>query len=397
MSANPMWGDDWGEARRLWLLDPDIAHCNHGSFGAVPAPVLATQDEFRRRMAANPMRWFDRDLPGLVKEARANVARFVGAGPEEVAFVSNASAGVSAVAQSLSLRSGDEVLSSDHIYGAVSSTLSRLCARTGATRVVADVPLECSDDEVVALFALRCSERTRLIVADQVTSPTARRFPVEELAQLAHSVGAAILVDGAHAPGMLNLEVPKLGADFWVGNLHKWACAPAGTGVLWVGPRWREQMLSLVVSWGEADGFPTSFERVGTDDLSAWLAAPSALSLLGSLGWERVRAHNEALVRWAQGAVASAIGTPHSLLRHDRGLSMAVVPLPRGTFDTQEEAQVLKDHMVGLGVEMAVVCWRGRSTIRLSAHVYNQPSDYDRLGRGVRDFLAEGENANGTR
>jgi isopenicillin-N epimerase len=189
---------------------------------------------------------------------------------------------------------------------------------------------------------------------------------------------------------MLNLDVPELGADFWVGNLHKWACAPAGTGVLWVAPAWREQMCSLVVSWGEADGFPISFERVGTDDLSAWLAAPSSLHLLGSLGWDRVRAHNEALVCWAQAMVAEAIGTPPGELRHDQGVSMAIVPLPTGRVNTPEEARILKNHMASLGVEMSVVCWHGRGTIRLSAFVYNRPSDYERLAIGTRGFLAEG-------
>ena len=170
-------------------------------------------------------------------------------------------------------------------------------ARTGAKRVVAKVPVDSTDDEVVAILAEHCSERTALVLIDQVTSPTARRFPVEAVAALAKRFGAATLVDAAHAPGMLPLEVPKMGVDFWVGNLHKWACAPVGTGALWVAPAWQEQMLALIVSWGEAEGFPLSFQRVGTDDLSAWVAAPRSLDVLGSLGWDRVRAHNEALVR----------------------------------------------------------------------------------------------------
>jgi isopenicillin-N epimerase len=386
--ANPMWGDDWEDVRRLWPLDPDVAHCNHGSFGAVPSSVLATQNEFRDRMAANPMRWFHRDMPGLVAHARGEVARFIGGGPEGVAFVNNVSAGVSAVVQSLPLATGDEVLSTDHAYGAVSWALDRLCARTGAIRVVANVPLDSTDDEVVTRFAERCSARTGLVVVDQVTSPTARRFPIEMVARVAHSFDAPVLVDGAHAPGMLPLDVPAIGADFWVGNLHKWACAPAGTGALWVAPAWRERMLSVVVSWGEQDGFPLSFERVGTDDLSAWLAAPNSLELLGNLGWDRVREHNEALVCWAQATVAEILGVPSSELSHDGGLSMATVPLPAGRVDTREQAQAVQDHMVTRGVEMAIGCWNGRGRIRLSAYVYNSPSDYERMALGVRDFLA---------
>ena len=387
-SANPIWGDDWEEVRRLWILDPEVAHCNHGSYGAVPGPVLAAQNEFRTRMATHPQRWFYRESPGLVTEARGEVARFVGAGPEEVAFVSNVSAGVSAVVQSLALEPGDEVLSTDHAYGAVSTALDRLCARAGATRVVAEVPIDSTDEEVVAIFTEHCSERTGFVVVDQVTSPTARRFPIEAVTAVAHRFGAAVLIDGAHAPGMLPLDVPKIGADFWVGNLHKWACTPAGTGALWVAPAWRERMLPLVVSWGELEGFPISFERIGTDDLTAWLAAPITLDLLGSLGWERVRAHNEALVCWAQATVAEALGVPESELRHDAGLSMALVRLPPGRAETREQTQALQEHMVTLGVEMAVGSWNGRGAIRLSAHVYNRPSDYERMAVGVRDYLA---------
>jgi isopenicillin-N epimerase len=385
---NPIWGDDWHEARRLWLLDPDVAHCNHGSFGALPARVLAAQNEFRSRMAANPMRWFDREMPNLLTEARAEVARFIGASPEDVGFVNNVSAGVSAVVQSLPLKPGDHVLSTDHAYGAVSSALDRLCARTGATRVVAHVPIDSTEEEVVAIFAAHCSERTALVVTDQVTSPTARRFPVEAVTALAHRFDAATLIDGAHAPGMLPLEVPKIGADFWVGNLHKWACAPAGTGALWVAPQWQERMSALVVSWGEAEGFPLSFQRVGTDDLSAWVSAPLSLQLLESLGWDRVRAHNEALVCWAQTTVAQILGSRPEELGHDTGLSMALVPLPPGVADSREQAQWVRAGMAKRGVEMSIGCWNGRGRIRLSAHVYNCPADFERLGLGVRDLLS---------
>jgi isopenicillin-N epimerase len=386
--SNPIWGDDWEEARRLWLLDPEVAHCNHGSFGALPARVFEAQNEFRRRIAVNPMRWFDREMPDLLNEARAQVAQFVGAEPNDVGFISNVSAGVSAVVQSLCLGPDDEVLSTDHAYGAVSSALDRLSARTGAKRVVAHIPVESTNDEVVAILAEHCSERTALVVIDQVTSPTARRFPVQEVASLAHRFGAAALVDAAHAPGMLPLDVPGIGADFWVGNMHKWACAPVGTGALWVAPEWQEKMLALVVSWGEDEGFPLSFQRVGTDDLSAWIAAPRSLDVLASLGWDRVRAHNEALVCAAQAIVADILGSPDRDLRHDPGLSMALVPLPPGMAETREHALAVKEQMAERGVEMSVGSRDGRGWTRLSAHVYNRPADYERLATNLRDLLA---------
>jgi isopenicillin-N epimerase len=388
MGANPIWGDDWDDVRRLWLLDREVAHCNHGSFGAVPASVLEAQDRIRRQMAVNPTRWFLRELPVLVAAARADVAGFLGADADDLAFVNNVSAGVSAIAQSLTLSAGDEVLSSDHAYGAVSYALDRLCARTGARRVIASIPYHSSDDEVVAAFAEQCTERTQLVVVDHVTSATARRFPVEEVARLAHRAGARVLVDGAHAPGMLPLNVPDLGADFWVGNLHKWACAPAGSGALWVAPQYRKEILSLVVSWSEPDGYPSSFDSVGTDDLSAWLATPEALRVLGTLGFDRLRAHNEALVGWAQSRVAEILGRPSDDLRHDAGLSMALVRLPPGTAESLEQARKMQHQMAELGVEMAIGCWNERGAIRLSAQAYNQPSDYERLAIGVRELLA---------
>ncbi|MBO0879713.1 MAG: aminotransferase class V-fold PLP-dependent enzyme [Mycobacterium sp.] len=387
MSGNPIWGEDWDQVRRLWLLDPEVAHCNHGSFGAVPGPVLMRQNEFRARMAANPMRWFHRELPGLVTQARTEVAGFLGASAEGIAFVTNVSTGISAIAQSLALRPGDEVLSTNHVYGSVSLALDRLCARTGAVRVAAQVPVECGDDEVTAIVAEGCTEKTALVVIDQITSATARRFPVEAVAKVARQVGAAVLIDGAHAPGMLPVDVPQIGADFWVGNLHKWPCAPAGTGVLWVAEPWRERILPLVVSGNENAGFPAAFDRVGTNDLSAWLAAPSALQLLGALGWDRIRTHNESLVHLAQSTVAEILGVPPSDLRHDAGLSLAVVPLPRGLADSRAATRALQDHMAGIGVEMQIPNWNGRGTIRLSAHVYNSPSDYERMALGVRDYL----------
>ncbi len=390
MTANPIWGEDWPEARALWRLDPEVAHCNHGSFGAVPGPVLDLQNEFRARMAANPMGWFSREMPALVSEARVAVAEFLGADPSDLAFVSNVSAGVSAVTQSLPVGPGDEIVSTSHIYGAVGYALERMSARTGAAHVIVDIPLEASNDEVVELVAARCNDRTALVVVDQITSGSARRFPIEAVIAHAHAVGAAVLVDGAHAPGMLPLDVPAIGADFWTGNLHKWACTPAGTGALWVAPRWRKEMHSLVVSWAEPEGFPLSFERVGTDDLSAWLAAPEALRLLGGLGWERVRAHNEALVHWAQATVAGSLGTKDEALRHDPGLSMALVRLP-AEIDDADRARALQAHLAERGVE-AAVGMRGDEDdrfggIRLSAQVYNQPADYERLAAGVLDFL----------
>ncbi|HLH99514.1 MAG TPA: aminotransferase class V-fold PLP-dependent enzyme, partial [Acidimicrobiales bacterium] len=198
MSANPLWGDDWEEVRRLWLLDPEVAHCNHGSFGAVPAPVLAAQDEFRSRMVANPMRWFHHDVPGLIVEARSEIARFIEAEPDDTALVLNVTTGVSAVLASFPLKPGDQVVTTDHIYGAVSIAVDQACQRSGAERVVARFAADADDDQILAAVAGCCGPNTRLVVIDHVTSATAKLLPVEALAAMAHERGAAILVDAAH-------------------------------------------------------------------------------------------------------------------------------------------------------------------------------------------------------
>jgi isopenicillin-N epimerase len=386
--GNPIWGADWEDVRRLWLLDPTVAHCNHGSFGAVPASVLAEQEELRRRMAVNPMKWFHSEMPTLVVKARGEVAEFIGARPEDTAFVNNVTVGVSAVLASLQLEPGVEVVTTNHIYGAVNLAVERLCGRTGATRVIVDIPLDASDDEVSAAVLDHCSARTGLVVIDQVTSPTARLFPVQAIAAGAHEYGAAVLVDGAHAVGMLPVDVPSIGADFWTANLHKWPCAPAGSGVLWVDPSWQSRIHPTVVSHADLESFPLPFDRVGTDDLTAWIAAPSSIRLLSELGWSRVRHHNSLLVQEGQRIVGEALDVAPDQLRHDAGLSLALVPLPVDGVPDRATAQDLQEFLSARGVEVPIPPFGGQHSIRLSAHVYNRPGDYERLADGVIEYLS---------
>jgi len=382
---NRIWGDDWPSVRRRWLLDGGVAHCNHGSFGAVPIAALEVQNTFRRRMAENPMAWFHRELPGRVLEARGVLASFLGAAMEDTALVTNVTTGISTILRSLPLGVGDRVVSTNHTYGTVSLALDDLCLRTGATRIVVEIPISANCEEVVAVFEGALSEDTKLVVVDHIASATAKRFPVEKIALVAHSVGAAVLVDGAHAPGMLSVALPELGVDFWVGNMHKWPCAPAGTGVLWVAPSWQERIRPLVIAASDQAGFPTAFDRVGTTDQSAWLAAGTALEIFAELGWEHVRRHNEKMVQWGQATVAERLGVDLDTLWHDDGVSMAVVPLPRGLADTRGKTDALQAWLADRGIEAQVPCWNGLGSVRLSAQVYNAPSDYVKLADALRE------------
>ncbi|HEX6498947.1 MAG TPA: aminotransferase class V-fold PLP-dependent enzyme [Micromonosporaceae bacterium] len=377
-------------ARLLFSLDPAVAHLNHGSLGAVPIPVQRAQQRLRDEVDANPQRFFTRGLADRVAHTRRHLAAFLGADPDGTALVANATAGVAVVLNSMRLRPGDEVVTTDHGYGAVDLAVDRLCAATGAGHRTVAVPLTATDDEIVAAIASAAGDRTRLLVIDQVASPTARLMPVARI--VAAVPGVPVLVDAAHAPGMLPVDVASIGADFWVGNLHKWMFAPRGTALLYVAPRWRDTIRPLVVSWEEPTGFPRAVEFQGTIDYSPWLAAPTALFTLRSLGVDRVREHNRTLVEYGQRTVADALGIPHDRLPDPGGpVSMRLVPLPDGVATTHTAAVALRERISDeLRVEVAVTAWGGTGLLRLSAQVYNGAEEYDRLAEGLPRLVATG-------
>jgi len=388
VDANPLWGDDWPEVRALWPLEPTVAHVNHGSYGAVPTPVLEEQQSWRDRMETNPLRFLRRELPAALVAARAEVAGFLGAGPTSLAFVHNATSGASTVLAAFPFEPGDAVLLTDHTYGAVRIAAERFVPDRGARVDSVHLPLTAEDDEVVDAVLGAVHERTRLVVLDQVTSPTARRLPLVRLVPALQERGVAVLVDGAHAPGMLAVDLDRLGADFFVGTLHKWCCAPRGTGVLHAAERWRPVLRPLVASWGEDEGFPLAFDDTGTEDPSAWLSAPRALRVLEGLGLDRLRRHNVELAVAGQLEVAAALHVAAADLPRDSGVSMQLVPLPEGVADTVAAAGELQDRIgEQAAVEVAISSFDGRGYVRLSAHAYNAPADYRRLATDLPGLL----------
>lgn len=387
-TTNPLWGDDWPEVRAMWPLEPTVVHLNHGSYGAVPTPVLEEQQSWRQRMESNPVRFFNRELPTALAGARDEVAAFLGARPEGVAFVRNATTAASTVLAAFPLASTDAVLVTDHTYGAVRLAADRFTRRAGARLDVVHVPVQATDDEVVATVLDGVSQDTRLAVLDHVTSPTARRLPLVDLVPALQERGVAVMVDGAHAPGMLAVELDRLGADFWTGNLHKWCLTPRGTAVLHAAPTWREHLLPLVASWGEPAGFPDAFADTGTDDPTAWLSAPRALRVMERLGLDRLRRHNAELAVAGQVEVAEAIGLDAAGLPRDPAVSMQLVPLPAGLVTDDTSAAELQDRLgEEAAVEVAVTTWAGRGFLRVSAQAYNAPDDYRRLAADLPSLL----------
>ena len=370
-------------ARLLFSIDPAVSFLNHGSFGAVPIAVQRAQQRLRDEIESDPVRFYGEGVLDRIIHTRRHVAGFLGADPDGSALVANTTTGVSLVLNSVRLQPADEVLLTDHVYGAVDVAVRRHCRRSGATVRSVALPMNASDAEIVSrLRAALRPGKTKLLIIDHLSSATAKLFPVREIAAAAREHEIPVLIDGAHVPGMLPVDVSSLGADFWVGNLHKWAYAPRGTALLAVAPPWRRRIEPLVVSWEQEQGFPLAVEYQGTIDYTPWLAAPTGIFMLRTLGWETVRAHNSALAAYGQSVVGAALDAAPSDLP-DPGaaeVAMRLIPLPAGLATTQPEARTLRQYIADkLSTELQVTAWNGRGLLRLSAQVYNHPDEYHRL------------------
>lgn len=321
-----------------WLLDPGIAFLNHGSFGACPEPVLAAQAGWRERMEREPVQFLGHELEGLLAEARTEVARFLGADPDDLAFVANATTGVNTVLRSLRFEPGDELLTTDHEYNATLNALAVAAERDSARLVIARVPLPVRQPgDVIDAILAAVTPRTRLLLVSHVTSPTGLVFPVADIVRELSGRGIDTLVDAAHAPGMVPVDIDGLGAAYWTGNAHKWLCAPKGAAVLHVRrDRQAATIRPLVISHGANDPrtgrsrFRLEFDWTGTADPSAWLTIPAAIRFVGGLmpgGWPEVMAANRSLALAGRDLLCARLGVaapaPDSMIG-----AMAAVPLP---------------------------------------------------------------------
>jgi isopenicillin-N epimerase len=371
-------------SRSEWLLDPKVTFLNHGSYGATPRAVLAEQDRWRARMEARPTAFMSYELPQRLREAASGLAAFVGGNGEDFGFVENATVGCNAVLNSIRLAPGDEILLTDHVYPAVRKAAAHVAARAGARVVEASVPFPLRDaGEIIEAVAARLGSRTRLVILDHVTSPTAAIFPVGELTALCRAANARVLIDGAHAPGMLSLDVPAIGADWYVGNCHKWLMAPKGSCFLWAPQASQHDLHPLAISHGYRQGFAAEFDWTGTRDPSAWLAIPAAIDFHLRLGGPSLRERNAILAREAATRLAerwkTERGTPDSLTG-----SMAAVRLPLRGPASDERAQQLRAWLFETHrIEVAVVAFADALWARISAQAYNEPADFDRLAEAV--------------
>lgn len=378
-------GQDGGVRRdiaELFELDPDLTHLNHGAFGAVPRSVRQAQERARTRIERAPMRAFRDELPVQLAQAREAATAFLGLPPESTALVRNVTEAVGVVAQGLGLGPGDDVVVSSHGYltAGWSVEVRGACLRTAAFDVDAE------PEEVVAAFAAAMSDRTRLVVIDQITSPTALVLPVAAVAAAVAPV--PVLVDAAHVPGSLpGVDVESLGVAFWSGNLHKWAYAPRAAAALWAAPEHRESLRPLVTSWSHGLPYPERFDLQGTVDHSAWLAVPDGIAAWEALGgWEQVERNSELLVQGAE-VVRSALGTPDPHGGLPSAPCLRLVALPEGVATTTESADALWQQLYAAAFVVPPVAFGGRGYLRLAAAPYNDEDDYARLAAALPRVL----------
>ena len=390
----------------LWLLDREVIFLNHGSFGACPRRVLEVQSEWRARLERQPLQFLGRELEPQLDSARAALAQFAGANPDDLVFVPNATHGVNTVLRSLAFQPGDELLVTDQEYNACRNALEFAAERAGARVVVASLPFPARNaDELVAPVLERVTSRTRLALIDHVTSQTGMVLPIARLVEELDCRGVDTLVDGAHAPGMVPLNLAQLGAAYYTGNCHKWLCAPKGAALLHVRRDKQPAIRPLTISHGansarkDRSRFLLEFGWQGTFDPSAYLSVPEAIRFVGSLrpgGWPAVMAANRALALAARKTLCASLRISEPCPEEFVG-ALAAVPLPNAAPDAWPRLPLneypLQDALRDRHrIEAPIIPWPAppKRVLRVSAQLYNSPPQYEFLARALAQELSGG-------
>jgi isopenicillin-N epimerase len=384
---------DSHQFKDFFLLDPSVSFLNHGSFGACPKPVMDAYQAWQRRLERQPVQFLGVEFAGHMQIARQALGLYLNAAPEDLVFVHNATFGVNVIARSLKLGVGDEILSCDHEYGACDRTWQFVCQKSGAVYIRQPIPLPpASVEEIVERVWSGVTERTRLLFLSHIASPTALTLPVAELCARARQVGILTLIDGAHAPGQIPLNLQDVSADFYTGNCHKWMMAPKGAAFLYARREVQELVEPLVVSWGwqaepdfsSGSQFVDYLQWRGTDDPSACLAVPAAIQFMQEHHWEQVRQECHALLEQALHRINNLTGLPPAYPPEDGFYhQMGIAELPR-----QADLRAFKRRLYEeYRVEAPCIEWNGRHFIRISVQGYNTQADIDRLLGALEKML----------
>jgi len=395
--GNSQGFSDWGRVRQEWDLRPGVIYLNHGSFGPSPKSVIAAREQWSRRLEAEPMDFFVREMESDLDAAAETLGRFLGTSGDNLLFVPNATFGMNVVAANVRLRPGDEVLATNHEYGAVLRIWREACRAAGAELVVRRLPDVLGSDQAIAEeFLAGVTSKTRLIVVSHVTSPTAAILPVAKICRGAKSRGVPVCVDGPHAPAMVPVHLDSLNCDYYCVSLHKWLSAPFGSGCLYVAPRHQQSLRPLVTSWGGSisgrdRSWKDDFNWFGTYDPAPVLAVTEAIAFLERIGVDAFRSRTHDLVRSARHEIVALTGLePCVTDSTQRYGAMIAAPLP--ALDGFEGGHGKPDPLqVRLwreyAIEVPIMHWGGQRLLRVSCHLYNDETDLERLYSALRKLL----------
>lgn len=385
--------------RSAFALDPSVVHLNHGSFGAVPRPVLDAQRRFRERAEANPMRFNRVEAPSLVAEARRAAGDFLGVGPDSVALVRNVTQATATVFASLvhagRLGPGDAIVHAGQTYETVQSAAQQWCESTGASRRVATYAIGASDDAIVDAYreafaaAAADGRRVALVIVDDVVSVSGATQPTQRVCAAAAEVGALSYVDAAHVVGQLDARPSHSGADFWATTWAKWGLAPRGTAVLWVAERHRSTVAPLTSGRNATSAYPAPFDITGTDDRSNWFCLADAIRFWHQAGGLRIAADSRSLLDEGASIVAETLAPSDASLPVRPAPCLRLVPLPDGVATTPDGAARLYERLSAEGAEVQVAAYGRQGYLRLSAAPYNRLSDFERLAALLPRALRE--------
>jgi isopenicillin-N epimerase len=383
------------DLKQYFLLDPTIHFLNHGSFGACPIPVFETYQTWQRRLECQPVLFLGREYDALLKESRIALGAHLNADADDLVYIPNATYGINIIAHSLKLQPGDEILTTDHEYGACDYTWEFVCGKTEAKYIHQPIPMPiCSEQEIVEQFWAGVTKNTKVIYLSHITSPTALRLPVGQICLRARQAGILTLVDGAHALGQLPLDLQTLGADFYTSNCHKWSLAPKGAAFLYARREMQHLVEPLIVSWGYGNDpklgtgsrFVDILQWTGTKDPAAALAVPAALQFMQEYDWEIVRCECHALLRQAIERICKLTGLPPLYpLDSDLYIQMGIAPLP-----PVADLNILKRRLYDeYRVEVPLTQWHDHQFVRISVQGYNTQADIDALVEALHVLLLQ--------